>query len=196
MKKLILKIFIFVLTISLGISIGIFVGYAIIEKDQPHFHGPEVSEFTGVPADMLLKFEAGDSFPELNYYTRQQEHGILTELIEEKRCALIFISPDCSACPTHLEQWNQVVTQKLRQNVQEIVLTQLEPITFQSELPEYLNGKTLCFIDLEDFKSRFNLTILPTTVILDEMGKVHHIQYGLKGGIDYDILKFLTTHDI
>jgi hypothetical protein len=47
-----------------------------------------------------------------------------------------------------------------------------------------------------ELETKINSKYFPTAIAVDENGMVIQIQYGLHGGINYEILKFLTTHDI
>ncbi|MGH8015021.1 MAG: hypothetical protein ACREBV_02400 [Candidatus Zixiibacteriota bacterium] len=186
----------FTIIVFIGVVSGILIGYQLISKKQASALSTEVSGISDVPDNMRLKFGQGDLFPEVFFFAADSTKCDLRATFRGKKCAVIFAELECVPCQDFFEQWNQIVTQNLKEGVQELVVISKEQISINGQLPEALEGMSVRILDLEEFKKVQNLVIFPTVVTIDEQGIVRHIQYGLRGGIDYEILKFLTTHDI
>jgi len=196
-SKFLLKALILFLTILLGVTGGIYVGFALTNsRSEIRFQTPEMSGEFGVPENLLLNLEIGDTFPEVSFITFQKNSGRLLSELQGKKSGLIFYGNDCLACPSHMDQWNQIVSPKLKSNVQEIVLVSDKSFDKLKEIPSHLKDKRLLFIDWISFSQKYHLAFLPISMTIDESGIIQHIQYGQRGGIDYKILKFLTTHNI
>jgi len=184
------------ITIFIGVASGIFIGYQIISKNEVSAISTNVSGVSGVPEKMHLKFGTGDRFPPLIFETPDSTKVESAALFSSKKTAVIFAEPGCPACQDFFELWNQIVTPKLKEGVQEVVILSSNDSNATSEFQGLLEDKTVCLIDMDTFKQEYNLLISPTVLALDESGVVRQIQYGMRDGIDFEILKFLTTHDI
>jgi len=177
-----------------GAVTGVLIGYRLIGEKQAV--ADNVIGDDRVDEKMKLLFGAGDSFPNVEYSSVDGNAGNSGELLQGKKSSVIFSDIGCEPCTQFMEQWNQIVEPKLKKDARQIVFLGNSNFVNDIELPNYLREKTVCLIDLEKFRKEYNLTILPTAVVMDETGIVRHIQYGQRQGIDYEILKFLTTHDI
>ena len=185
---------IFGILVLVGVTGGILIGYRLIGKKQAV--ASNVIGDEGIAEDMKLYFGAGDPFPLVDHTTVDGNSGNYKELFQGKKSGVIIADLSCDPCKEFMEQWNQIVEPKLVKDALQIVFLGNSSFVSDNELPNYLRNKSVCLIDIDKFRKDFHLTILPTIVAVDETGIVRHIQYGHRGGIDYEILKFLTTHDI
>ncbi len=177
-----------------GVTSGILIGYSLIGKKQA-----VASNIIGddrVDEKWKLLFGAGDTFPLVGYTTLDGNAGNSSELFQGKKTGVIFADISCEPCQEFMEQWNQIVEPKLKKDARQIVFLGNSNFVNDIKMPNYLRDKIIYLIDMDNFRKEYNLTILPTIVAVDEIGIVRHIQYGQRQGIDYEILKFLTTHDI
>ncbi|HEX2896640.1 MAG TPA: redoxin family protein [candidate division Zixibacteria bacterium] len=195
-KSFLTKNLLLAITILIGVAAGILIGYQIIAKSEVSAISRKVSGVSGVPEKMHLKFGTGDHFPTLKFETPDLTKSEITALLAGKKTAVIFAEPGCPACNDFFELWNQIVTPKLRKGVQEVVMLSANDSNATREFKDFLSDKTICFIEMDAFKQEHNLQISPTVLALDETGIVRHIQYGMRDGIDFEVLKFLTIHDI
>ncbi len=177
-----------------GVAGGIIIGYRLFGEKQAV--ASNIIGDDGVDEKMKLLFGAGNHFPFVNYISMDGVGGNSTELLLGKKSSVIFADQSCEPCQRFMEQWNQIVEPKLVKDAQQVVFLDKTSLVNGNELPDYSKNKIVCLIELDKFRKEYNLTILPTVVVMDETGIVRHIQYGHRGGIDYEILKFLTTHDI
>ncbi len=173
---------------------GILIGYRFTDERQAV--ASNIIGDDGVDEKMKLFFGAGDSFPLVEFQTVDGKAGDSRELFRGKKSSAIFADINCEPCQGFMEQWNQIVEPKLVKDAQQIVFLDSDNFTSANELPNHLRDNIICLIDMAKFRKEYNLTILPTVVVMDQTGIVRHIQYGQRGGIDYEILKFLTTHNI
>jgi len=177
-----------------GAVSGILIGYQYVGEKQAvasNIIGDE-----NIAEKMKLNFGTGDTFPLVEYTTTHGRSGNSRQFLPGKKSGVIIADIGCEPCQGFMEQWNQIVEPKLKKDVQQVVFLGSDNFVSDKELPNYLGDKIICLIDMDKFRKEYNLTILPTVVVVDEAGIVRHIQYGQRQGIDYEILKFLTTHDI
>lgn len=183
-------------TIFLGIISGILIGGRISNGRKFLAIASKLPGDAGIPDDTRLSFATETDFPPDDLKSIDGEIVAIRQKLIGKRTGILIVALECLPCEEFLQEWNQIVTPKLRANTQEIVLISTLASAESDGLPPYLSGKIVFEIDRSQLEEKYHAVSFPSAFAVDETGKVISIQYGKRQGIDIEILKFLTTHDI
>jgi hypothetical protein len=184
------------IVILAGITSGLYLGNEIFGEKQSSAEILNAPSDLGVTDAIRQTFGLGDEFPNIEIQMQSGEKLQIQDILKGKRSGLIIAQLGCPPCEEYFGQWRNTVLPKVRNNTQQLVLISNDPKTNRKDLPKYLNTSTVLFMDMVSFEEKFNSHTYPTAFAIDESGVVVGQQYGKQRGINHEIVRFLTTHDI
>ena len=166
-----------------GVVGGAYVGHLIVGSKPAEAHSNPKSE----AQPYFLNLKVGDLFPLEDYTTPSGEKGNFERLFANRESIVFFVSLDCDLCHSLLRFWNTTLRTRLKPNVQVVVCL---PATNHGIPPEFkglVTGDSIAFIDVNLWKTRYNLIFSPIIVGTDDSGFITHIQHGFSDEVDFEL---------
>ncbi len=203
-ESMYVKVIFIAVTLFIGISSGIYVGYAYIGANgeavsdnnaTTETHGDH-SNGEGIDLDeQFVNFGAGDLFPLESYVDKNNNKGNFENLLQNKATIFLFVSLTCTPCHDMLLYWNLNIQDKLNKDVQVVVCLREKDGEVPVEFMGLLENKQLVFFDGDHWSLQYDMAFWPTIIAVDESGFVRKVQLGFENYIHYDIANYFFVQN-
>lgn len=191
LKKLLehtyVKLLVIALTLVLSVVLGVRIGQSL-PGSVSHQPVPVDAMRQGVSGPPQMNLHTGDLFPPESVLTANQEWIMFDRLYEGKPALVLFVSLKCGPCVELLQSWDQVLSDRVADGVQQIVA-----LSLRAPLPAEYKGLfekvQLVRYDGDIWRSLYNQDFWPTLVGIDNNGFISHIQYGYEQTIDFELVE-------
>jgi hypothetical protein len=179
----------------IGVAGGIYLGYALTGTSrQPSIPSDWPQPLEPDPR-VQPSFHAGDLFPQVDCLSMEGDTINFSEIIDGRPTAFIFAAPGCEPCYNLIKFWVENIDPILIPNAQLVICwpdTKDDPDAAYSQI---MRGKRMVKYSMKLLSEVYNVTLSPTTVVVDNQGFVQHVQSGFGGTLSYRIYQLLTNAD-
>ncbi|MFZ1682532.1 MAG: hypothetical protein WAU88_00235 [Candidatus Zixiibacteriota bacterium] len=174
-----------------GIVGGMYAGNALVGRSATT---EEAVRTDGGPSPTLA-IAAGDLFPLEGYSDREGNIGNFEQLIQGRKCLLVFVNFDCPACHNLLKYRKDKMMSRLRSDVKVIICMARREKGLPDEYAGLVSDLPVVYFDGPRWLSVYRMAYWPTIVSVDNSGFIRHIQIGYDDAIDREIVdEFYTSN--
>lgn len=137
-----------------------------------------------------LNLVPGDLFPLESYTSAQGATGNFEMLLADKKTVFIFLSMDCEPCFELAKLWQTELLERVKENVQVVVMLREGIGTLAPEFATLLNGITVVYINHDYWLTTYNLITWPTIIGVDNSGFIVAIQETFPGYLDMNLVNY------
>jgi len=188
-KSVYTKILVSAILVFIGITSGIYVGNALVDK-QPASQAEAPQPSANEP---FVTFDAGDLFPPEEYTDLSGHTGNFSDLIDGRPTIFIFVTMQCGPCIDLLQFWKMRMQERLRPGVQVVVCVKHDVTSVPPEYEGLLEGVRVVRYDDALWKRKYHLDFWPTIAGVDGSGFVQHVQSGFAKYIEHDLVDYFFT---
>ena len=194
-QSIYVKIFVGAVLGFVGITGGIYVGNAMVNRPAPGYPTVTPSELEDVSLAKQLNLMPGDLFPLEKCTLRDSTVTNFEDVLHGQRAVILFVDFDCGPCVDLLTFWDLQIRPKLYPDIQQIVALRDNSTPIPSEYEGLVDDKTVVYYDASYWQEYYNLVFWPAVVSVDASGYVYHVQQGFEDYLEFEHVKYLTVPD-
>lgn len=177
--------------IFVGISGGIYVGYALTGGQKGRFQSEDISPDQG-GHDPQPFVKEGDIFPTLPCVLPDSTPSDIKSIIGSGRAVILFSHPGCQPCKDLIEYWRAQVRPNIKKPILFVIAIDYSNWPYEGDL-NGLGEVVLVRYDRYEAKRLYNIITMPTLFGIDKGGRIKVVQAQFPGNLSREFMRFLRN---
>jgi len=191
-KRLFVHGLIILAIMVVGSAVGVVLGEAWQQRDDPRVRTLASRNSHDVfPASDQLVLDTGDRMPSIDVFWQDGSVTSSDSLLEGHPTVLLVWSLGCDGCLEIASKWDSQMSPRIRRDAQTYVCLDKQYMSEIDDHRDLLGNRQVIFLDYKNLKQTINLALLPQVIVLDPQRFIVHVDYGVHGGFDPEVVEYL-----